>query len=82
MKTQWVNQLRPGLTVSSPFGVLELALARARNGGRYLKLTLGDRTGRVEARVWDPVLAEELDGAITVSRRRSKLSVESGTETS
>ncbi len=60
MKTQWVRGLRPGLEVASHFGVFDLGLAKTKNGAKYLKLTLGDRTGTVEARVWDPGLAEDL----------------------
>ena len=60
MKTQWVKGLQPGLEVASHFGVFDLGLARTKNGAKYLKAVLGDRTGMIEARVWDSGLAEEL----------------------
>lgn len=60
MKTQWVESLQPGLEVASSFGVFALSLAKTRNGVKYLKVTLGDRTGMIEARVWDSGLAEDL----------------------
>lgn len=65
MKTQWVKGLRPGLEVASHFGVYELSLAKTKNGVKYLRVVLGDRTGMIEARVWDPGLAEEASRKIT-----------------
>ena len=60
MKTQWVSGLQPGLKVCSSFVVFDLGLAKTKNGAKYLRVTLGDRTGVVEARVWDSGLAEDL----------------------
>ncbi|MGD0153707.1 MAG: HD domain-containing protein [Thermacetogeniaceae bacterium] len=65
MKTQWVKSLRPGLQVASNFGVFELGLAKNKNGAKYLRATLGDRTGMIEARVWDSALAENLSRGIS-----------------
>jgi 3'-5' exoribonuclease len=64
MKKQWVKGLRPGLQVASHFGVFDLGLAKTKSGAKYLRITLGDRTGTVEARVWDSGLAEDLCRAI------------------
>jgi len=60
VKTQWVKSLHPGLEVATYFGVFDISLAKTKNGLKYLKLLLGDRTGTIEARVWDPDLAEEV----------------------
>ncbi len=65
MKTQWVKNLQPGLQVASNFGIYDLGLAKNKNGAKYLKVTLGDRTGMIEARVWDPALAESLSRGIS-----------------
>lgn len=60
-KTQFVKDLVPGVHVSSPFGVLRKSLARyssssSRSGESYIKLSLCDRTGAIEGRVWDRAL--------------------------
>lgn len=60
MKSQWVKGLRPGLEVATEFGVFELGLGKTKNGAVFLKLLLGDNTGSVEGRVWDPDMAEGL----------------------
>ncbi len=49
-----VEELEPGMTVESAFVVKRKALMDFRNKpGRYLALTLADRTGEVTARMWD-----------------------------
>lgn len=40
--------------------VREFALSETRSGDRFLKMLLSDREGMLDARVWDPVRAEEL----------------------
>lgn len=60
MKTQWVKSLRPGAEVATYFAIFDMSLAKTKSGAKFLKLLLGDRTGMIEARVWDPNLAEEL----------------------
>jgi 3'-5' exoribonuclease len=56
----FVRDLRDGQEVDSIFVVRELSRRQKRNGDSFLKLQLGDSTGRVEAVVWDGV--EEMAG--------------------
>lgn len=50
----FVNQIRDGLRIDSTFLVTEKSLRDYKSkDGRYLALTLADRTGTVSARVWD-----------------------------
>lgn len=60
MKTQWVKGLQPGHEVSSYFGIFDISLGKTKSGANFLKLLLRDRTGSVEARVWDSVMANDL----------------------
>ncbi len=60
MKSQWVKNLRPGTEVASYFGITNLNIGKTKNGAKFLKVQLGDRTGTVEGRVWDSALAEDL----------------------
>lgn len=60
VKSLWVKNLQPGVEVATYFGVFDSNMAKTKTGTKYLKLLLGDRTGTVEARVWDSVLAEDL----------------------
>lgn len=54
MPKQFVSDLVANAKVSSPFVVKEKTLASFRNKpGKYLSLTLGDRTGDIKGRVWD-----------------------------
>jgi 3'-5' exoribonuclease len=52
MKTLFVKDLKPGLEVSE-FFVLRKKELKEYDGQRFLKLELGDRTGRIDAVVWD-----------------------------
>jgi 3'-5' exoribonuclease len=60
VKTQWVKTIRPGMDVSTYFGVFDLNIGTNKHGGKFLKILLGDRTGTVEGRVWDSALAEDI----------------------
>ncbi len=60
MKSQWVKDLQPGDEVATYFGIMGLNIGKTKAGAKFLKLRLGDRTGVVEARVWDSTLAEDL----------------------
>lgn len=58
LKPQFVEDLKPGDKVHSSFAVASKTLASyspqsSRAGEMYLKLTLMDATGSIEARVWD-----------------------------
>ncbi len=52
MKTLFVKDLKPGLEVVE-FFVLRKKELKEYNGQRFLKLELGDRSGRIDAVVWD-----------------------------
>ncbi|MFQ6031344.1 MAG: OB-fold nucleic acid binding domain-containing protein, partial [Candidatus Zixiibacteriota bacterium] len=52
MKTLFVKDLKPGLEVTE-FFVLRKKELKEYNGQRFLKLELGDRSGRIDAIVWD-----------------------------
>lgn len=55
MKKIFVDQIRERDWVDSPFLVRDKIMAMAKNGKPYMTLKLIDRTGEVEARVWDRV---------------------------
>ena len=53
----FVRELQEGAEVECVLVVREAELRAKRDGGRYLRLTLGDRTGSLPANVWDEVAA-------------------------
>src|SRR5579863_6650965 len=53
MKQSFVSNLRDGQTVTTHFLVCEKEVRATREGKAYLRLELGDRTGTVEARMWE-----------------------------
>jgi 3'-5' exoribonuclease len=53
MKPAYVADLAPDQTITSFFLVFEKEVRTTRDGKAYLRLELGDRTGTVEARMWD-----------------------------
>lgn len=64
MNKIFVNELKAGEFVQSTFLVSRHELRRSRTGELYLRLTLEDRTGSIEGRVWsDP---EALASRVTV----------------
>jgi 3'-5' exoribonuclease len=52
MKTLFVKDLKPGLEVTE-FFVLRKKELKEYEGKRFLKLEMGDRSGRIDAVVWD-----------------------------
>jgi 3'-5' exoribonuclease len=58
MKSAFVADLAPDTTITSFFLVCDKELRTTREGKAFLRLELGDRTGTVEARLWEN--AEEL----------------------
>ncbi len=64
MKPAYVADLAADQTVTSFFLVIEKEVRSTQNGKLYLRLELGDRTGTVEARMWDHFE----DSAQTISR--------------
>jgi 3'-5' exoribonuclease len=59
-----VNQLVDGSDIDLVLLVRDVELRRGRDGGKYLRLMLGDRTGNVPAVIWD-----EVESAREVCRR-------------
>ena len=55
MKQIYVNQIRERDQLESIFLVRDKITAMAKNGKPYMTLKLMDRTGEVEARIWDRV---------------------------
>ena len=53
----FVRELQEGAQVECVLLVREVELRAKRDGGQYLRLTLGDRTGSLPANVWDDVEA-------------------------
>lgn len=53
MPRKWIEDLNEMDEVDEQYVVLRKAMPVTRNNRPYLNLQLGDRTGRVEARVWD-----------------------------
>ncbi len=64
MNKIFISDLKSGQDVESAFLVMGLSQGRTSRGGRYLNVELGDRSGRIQAKVWDgaealtPILAE------------------------
>ncbi len=56
----WVQEIAPGKRVSGLYLAKEKKALRGKTGKGYLLVRLADKTGEVEARVWDRV--EELGG--------------------
>lgn len=54
-KTQFIKDLQDKETVSSPFLVKYAALANGKNGKPYMNVVLMDKTGELEARIWEDV---------------------------
>src|ERR1700688_191071 len=53
MKTSFVNDLLSEQNVTSFFLVCEKEVRNTREGRAYLRLELGDRSGTIEARMWE-----------------------------
>lgn len=63
----WIAELQPGTDVEETFVVRSRDIRQRRGGGPYIAASLGDRTGEVNALVWENVdsLAKVLDvGAV------------------
>jgi 3'-5' exoribonuclease len=60
MKAAFVNTLVPSETVTTQFLVIHKEIRQKKTGEPYLTLLLGDRTGEIEAKMWDNV-AEVMD---------------------
>jgi len=53
MKTAYVSDLTPDTTITSFFLVCEKELRSTREGKLFLRMELSDRSGTIEARLWD-----------------------------
>ncbi len=55
MQHIWIKDIKENAKVEGDYLVKSKAVAQTRQGNPFLTLSLGDRTGTVEARVWDRV---------------------------
>ena len=86
MKSHFVSDLSSEQTVTSLFLVHAKEIRSTREGKRYLRLELGDRTGTIEARMWDRFepAASEIDrddfvkvrARVEIYKNRPQLSLE------
>jgi 3'-5' exoribonuclease len=53
MKTSFITDLGSEQNITSFFLVHEKEIRNTREGKAYLRLELGDRSGTIEARMWD-----------------------------
>jgi len=60
MKSPYVTELEPNKVVTSSFLVQSKEIRQKKSGEFYLSLLLGDRTGELDAKMWDNV-SEVLD---------------------
>jgi 3'-5' exoribonuclease len=61
MKSPYVNELEPNRVITTSFLVHSKEIRQKKTGELYLSLLLGDRTGELDAKMWDNV-QEVLDG--------------------
>jgi len=55
MKSPYVNELEPNQIVTTSFLVHSKEIRQKKTGELYLSLLLGDRTGELDAKMWDNV---------------------------
>jgi 3'-5' exoribonuclease len=60
MKSPYVNELEPNKLITTSFLVHSKEIRQKKTGELYLSLQLGDRTGELDAKMWDNV-AEVID---------------------
>src|SRR6202048_1167705 len=85
MKTAYVTDLLSDQNITSFFLVHEKELRNTREGRAYLRLELGDRSGTIEARMWDQfeTIAKDVQlgdfvkgqGRVEVSRNKPQLAL-------
>lgn len=85
MKDIYIRDLRPNQTITSEFLVHAKELRAKRTGENYLSVSLADRTGEVEAKMWENVddahvLFERDDfikvkGAVQVFRNKPQITI-------
>jgi 3'-5' exoribonuclease len=85
MKSPYVNELQPNQVITATFLVHIKDIRQKKSGEPYLSLLLGDRTGELEAKMWDNV-AEVLEsfsrddfvkvkGLLQIYQKRPQLTV-------
>ena len=55
MKTPYVRDLEPNQLITTSFLVHSKEIRQKKSGELYLSLLLGDRTGELDAKMWDNV---------------------------
>ncbi len=60
MKSPFVNEIEPNKIITTSFLVQSKEIRQKKGGDPYLSLMLGDRTGELDAKMWDNV-AEIID---------------------
>ena len=85
MKTSFISDLNAEQNITSFFLVCEKELRNTREGRPYLRLELGDRSGTIEARMWDQFETAvkdihredfvKIQGRVEIYRNRPQLSV-------
>jgi 3'-5' exoribonuclease len=60
MKSPYIRELQPNQTITGTFLVSQKDVRQKKSGDPYLSLTLADRTGELDAKMWDNA-AEVLD---------------------
>src|SRR5450755_2323536 len=56
MKSPFIKELEPNQTISTFFLVLNKEVRQKKSGEPYLSLSLSDRTGELDAKMWDNVV--------------------------
>jgi 3'-5' exoribonuclease len=49
----WINDMKPGVAVKGAYLVKEKRVGTTRTGNPFIGMVLADRTGEMEAKVWD-----------------------------
>lgn len=65
MKKTMISELKEGMIVDSTFLIKEKTFGTGKTGKDYLTLIIGDKSGEMEARVWDN--AKDIDAMINVN---------------
>src|SRR5262245_52261875 len=85
MKSPFVNEVEPNRVITTSFLVQSKEIRQKKSGEIYLSLLLGDRTGELDAKMWDNVadVVESFDrddfvkvkGLIQVFHNRPQLTI-------
>lgn len=55
MQHLWIKDIKENMKIEGSYLVNSKSIGKTRQGNSFLTLTLGDRTGKIEAKVWDRV---------------------------